>query len=481
MGFFFVKENDIDLIRKYLEVKRLKEDYGIMLEAFFGKKPNILKIEKAFDSMIKKYGNPLDIVSMVRSKELNDIRVAIADEFGFANVGISIEASYMKNAATMPIVSCFRDPKATKQKKMIEASPKGFRFKKEAGMNILVFIYPGILDQDPTHGTPFTGAELTAILLHEIGHNFTFSVSRTGKVAHFFPAISTFGYILKIATDLMNLPLSMVAYISDFIMALYTPYAKEQNKEVNKQAKKINEQIEKELSKMQKNDPEEYKEYVQEMMDQMDEQRKSSKLTNTIIMRPAYIVLTFLTMAKTIKVNFLNMVLNYVTKPLGYLDERFADNFAAMYGYGPEQISGLNKLVYGSTSSYDQDIPILGHITNLIMLIPNTVCGAFDEHPNIPARYKNITRQLQKELNNPNIDEGTKKIIENQIKASDAIVEEAYKDCIKLSKCSDPSIVPKLFDYISYISLGGDFRHFIMGNTIYKDIDDKVYNGEEKK
>ena len=465
----FVNEN-----KKEIEIKKLKEEYGIVLEAFFGKKPNILKIEKAFDSILKKYGNPLDVMKITNCEELKTIKKCIKDEFGFKDVGFMFDyMNNIKNGATVPLTVTMTDPKPFQRKKSIEASKSGFRFTKEAQMCFVMIFYPGIFDQNPDHGAQLTGAELTAMMLHEIGHNFTCGVSNKYKAtAPFLPAMEMFGYILKTIGDLATLNIFDVG--NDAAMLFYS--RKQANDSVEYIATKYEKELKKELDQMKKEDPEAYKEFIDAINQGLQDDVKNKKISRTVNRLFGLIILPIRFVQ-----NVVNLLFNTLTRHLGYLDERFADSFAAMYGYGAEQVSVLNKLTYGDYEilSYDRNIPVIGHFMNLVYLIPNAVYGSFDEHPNMPARYTNIKKQMERDLNDPRVDEDTKKIIRKQIAKADQVMDESYKQFVKIQNVKNPAIIQRAFDYLLCVSLGGDLRHNYKGSDIYDDIDDMVYGRGE--
>ena len=459
-----------DAIKKskaLVEKSKLHEDTSIVNEAYFGKKPNVLKIERAFDSIFKKYCNPVRVEKIINCKEIEVIRECLKSEFGFKDIGFMINPTSVKNAGTVPLLICLSDPTIMERKKSIETSKEGIKFTKSAKMCFVIIFFAGIFDQNPDHGEPLTGGEMTAILLHEIGHNFTASLSKKyQKNAPFMPTMKTIGSILQVVTDVLTL--NAKELFGDISMVFGSP--KSQNELVEYIAKHYEKDMKKTIEKVKKENPEAYKEAMEGLVISMEKERKREKVKNTIRRTLFLPLLPLRTLQRLVHGMF-----NFLTRNLGYLDERFADNFASMYGYGPESISGLNKLTYGEVISYDETIPVLGHLTNIINMIPSIVTKAFDEHPNMPARYKNTVRELERELNSPNIDDKTKEIIRKQIKETDAIMDQSYKNFVKLSNIANPEIVFHVYDYVLCLFIGGDFRHMYQGTDIYDDIDDAVY------
>ena len=81
-----------------------------------------------------------------------------------------------------------------------------------------------------------------------------------------------------------------------------------------------------------------------------------------------------------------------------YMDEVIADSFATMYGFGADLSTGLNKL---SSSSYDKANKKYNILTGSILgLLSLALISLMDEHPVDITRFQNVYNQLEYELNN---------------------------------------------------------------------------------
>lgn len=82
--------------------------------------------------------------------------------------------------------------------------------------------------------------------------------------------------------------------------------------------------------------------------------------------------------------------------------EKTSDNFAAMYGYGPELSSALRKMErnnYGYiTPQILQHIPLIGHSFKLIEIIKNIFEEPFSTHPTSISRAKSQLKYLRNEI-----------------------------------------------------------------------------------
>ena len=168
----------------------------ILNEMYFGKLPGLVKIEDYFIKLQQKYkkSNMMQNLSAYREILKDPILLKISyelmDLFGFKEVTVTIARDDTFNAYTIPFVADDRgnsynieDEKVPFKKLQgsIIVTNSGFRFdKKKFPVNLLVVINLGILFGDKVHRLAFTIPELIAVLLHEIGHNFSLATLGTG-------------------------------------------------------------------------------------------------------------------------------------------------------------------------------------------------------------------------------------------------------------------------------------------------------------
>lgn len=112
-------------------------------------------------------------------------------------------------------------------------------------------------------------------------------------------------------------------------------------------------------------------------------------------------------------------------------DEKFADQFVVMYGYGPELISAFSKMTidYSKFEKKLVKIPVLNLFVGLKKI-------AFDfgyrnlmdmEHPPMITRMKSVIASLESDLKHtPNLSIETRKDILNQIKDCKLKIEKFY-------------------------------------------------------
>lgn len=91
----------------------------------------------------------------------------LADEFGFKELYITVIAGNERNAITPPISYAIECMPLFRLKKNLYVDKNSMKFKPESGYVLTMSIYSGLLLSDD-----FSDAEIMAVLLHEIGHNF---------------------------------------------------------------------------------------------------------------------------------------------------------------------------------------------------------------------------------------------------------------------------------------------------------------------
>lgn len=201
-------------------------------EMYFGKQIALSTIEEYFDRLKAQYknenpmGNGQTYRDLVNDPLLTKIGKEIANLFGFEEVAVTISRRQEFNAYTIPFVvdvdgNCydFEDKKVTNRQFVgaVTITNDGFMFnKKKFRTNLLVCINLGCLFK-----TPISTAELVAVLLHEIGHNFSMVVmtkNMTDRADEKFADqfASMYGYGPELASALAK---TMIHY-SDFDKSL---------------------------------------------------------------------------------------------------------------------------------------------------------------------------------------------------------------------------------------------------------------------
>ena len=106
-----------------------------------------------------------------------------------------------------------------------------------------------------------------------------------------------------------------------------------------------------------------------------------------------------------------------------YMDEVMADSFATMYGFGSELSTALNKLTGESQERANKKYNIFtGSMMGLFIL---SLISLTDEHPSDMTRYKTVYNQLEYELkNNKDLIAEDRRKIEKDMNKIKALINE---------------------------------------------------------
>ena len=330
-------------------------------ETYFGKSKELELIEKSFDKAIQSK-NKIDASS------LGTVAKQLQKKFGFDNVSIGIDKNPDLNAYTYIDIADI--------KKMRIKTSEGYKAMPGNTCNILIVYSPSMLSGI------LSGKELTAITLHEIGHQFAAKrIANSSSLRHmasYIRGLSELDKIIKIASQETN-------SIADMFMMI---------------------------------------------------RRVISKLTEDAVFAIKYVINTLILLKDIFKTptlkdtynligdsskfsRVMNYIKNYdmVKKPIRVhdLEEEMADSFATIYGYGPELASALTKIeaadIDDNFDPYDNsfyNLYIYIPIYTLLSYICTTDSGiAIQTSKRVYAQL--LT--LRKEINDINTDAKTKKRI----------------------------------------------------------------------
>ena len=330
-------------------------------ETYFGKSKELEIIEKSFDKAIQSKDK-------IDASSLGIVAKQLQKKFGFDNVSIGIDKTPGLNAYTYIDIADI--------KKMKIKTSEGYKALPGNTCSILVVFSPAMLSG------VLSGKELTAITLHEIGHQFAskriLNSSSLRYMASYIRGLSELDKIIRIASQETN-------SIADMFMMI---------------------------------------------------RRVISKLTEDAVFAIKYVINTLILLKDILKTPTLkdtynligdstksNRIMNYIKnfdkikKPIKVhdLEEEMADSFATIYGYGPELASALTKI---EASDIDEEFdPYDNSFYNLYIYIPiytllSYICTS-DSGIAIQTSRRVYAQllTLRKEMNDINTDAKTKKRI----------------------------------------------------------------------
>lgn len=330
-------------------------------ETYFGKSKELEIIEKSFDKAIQSKDK-------IDASSLGIVAKQLQKKFGFDNVSIGIDKTPGLNAYTYIDIADI--------KKMKIKTSEGYKALPGNTCSILVVFSPAMLSG------VLSGKELTAITLHEIGHQFAskriLNSSSLRYMASYIRGLSELDKIIRIASQETNSIADMFMMIRGVI----------------------------------------------------------SKLTEDAVFAIKYVINTLILLKDILKTPTLkdtynligdstksNRIMNYINnfdkvkKPIRVhdLEEEMADSFATIYGYGPELASALTKI---EASDIDEEFdPYDNSFYNLYIYIPiytllSYICTS-DSGIAIQTSRRVYAQllTLRKEMNDINTDAKTKKRI----------------------------------------------------------------------
>ena len=382
-------------------------------EVYFGKTKEILAIEKQLDLVRNKYMNRyLTNVFVNNDQDLLKLNRMIEDYFGFGCFSLNIINEPTINAFTIPIDFRIREGGSGKIKSDLIVDKNSFKFNKSADYTCMVYIYSGVI-----FNSEFTTGEIMAMILHEIGHNFYSAINNSGNgvMVDLYMSLKIIYDIYLIFVGLISNPSISLTGSIDLLIST-DDYYKFKEK-IKKTLRQNNNLIIKLID-------------IYKWFESLANTAKLS-IINIIDMASIGLLYPIAGVLNTINLNLLSLLF----LPMRYKNERTADNFATMYGYGPDHISLHNKmssLNIKQTSKIKNlymKIPLLSNLYALNVNIGTIMVTAFDEHPIGISRCSDQINMLRRELEKSDIDPKMKKAIQEDIKACELNI----KDIINIS------------------------------------------------
>lgn len=378
----------------------------VLNEAYVGKTKELKKMELLIDKIRKKYIPILGgsgfygAASMFNtqiegSAEWQELRKSFEDTFGFYSVSLILDStSELPNAYTVPVNIALdanvRAPFA------LEVNGKGIMYDKKQRFCTIIVVYASLF-----FSQRLSSAEVLAVLLHEVGHNFN-----TAVLPAFMPTPILLLLCISQTLEYMN-PIATIK----LILYIFTP------------------------GRMLHNSVQEYIQKNPGLLlckRMLDSAFQMLSYINSFILKIAYPVAK-LSHIKTISL-FLRVPHILAMKLISanvfsYHQETFSDSFATLMGYGPELQSALVKMDdvidegIGTDDAFKR-IPFIGHWLGLNEYVWDHFASMIDGHPNMNARIKTSISILEKDLEDPRIDKKTKYVIKDDLKKLNKIYDK---------------------------------------------------------
>lgn len=406
----------------------------ILQELYIGKTPELLEIESLIHKIRSDNTEATFLTDPTYSKDMKRINRIFEDLFGFELFSITIIRSSSTNAFTMPISSALDImPQYRVKENLLVSNSKGFKYKKEAGYCCLVFMYNSLL-----FNKEFSDAEILAIILHEIGHNFQSVINDTlyytsdivrilNIIAVFIEAMSRVEDLPGIISTIVGTGLGMAISTNKFKKA-YTNF----------------------MNEIMENDN------LQIIVSISDIINRSVEEVKMNIRYLSNLVLRYGNIPGILK----SCILSKVSNPFGKTGEEVADSFATIYGYGPEISSAMLKFETIISGPYAKQLlwscPLIGQLLAIYDLPLHILLTAFDEHPSGIQRAQLAKSNLERELKQSYMDPAMKAKLKKDISDIDDAISEYKKACRNIK---NPNAIHTAWYNVMYeIGKGGNTK-----------------------
>jgi len=404
--------------RALLEQKSDQAFIQAVNEVYFGRTASINSLFNAycdwrepFISSTKYYTGEY---KNVYNKDMQVFRDMVCKQFGFKTFSYNVLPMAEPNSFTLG--SFFPLSNRTPDKIIIDKN--GYRFKDNTIVSSIVAVFPELI-----FNPEYSNEENFSIFLHEIGHNFQSAANNT-----------MFG--LTVGEDII---LAFMGALPSLL--LYNDYTYTAVNFIQNKLSDI-----KVLSTLYA--------CVSMIIYALTRCKTFIQGWSSVLLIPIGGILSF---AKRLE-SFLRSILN-LSAIRGYYGERFADGFAASYGFGEALSSALRKMdtVITAEPTVDDLInkaPIIGHIMNAACLPGMMLCGIIDVHPNTASRCYSVIKDLKTDLNDPSLSPELKKQLKKEI---DSYENTMHKFFDVATKAENPRLLPTIIQKWMY-EKGGDLK-----------------------
>jgi hypothetical protein len=398
-------------------------------EAFVGKTHELLLAEQYIAQLREKYmvkdngyyelAKSLGNINM--DPLLRKIEECLEKEFGFTNV-------YIMVSLTVAEAQCITFPvhyNVAKYKEISEAFKNkntGIKFDPKDDLAVIVCITSSML-----FFPAFSHAEVLAVLLHEIGHNFEVPLLNNTFIPSCFKVYGD--VFIRYITVSENMVDTITGIVVTMLFGLSSNYMVEVSK------KNTNKGIHYVIDGVFL-----AKDLIFNVLGKLSTGMVDFIWRDIIGLNPVFLQSWSLTQAINITIQRLCKLFKKEPLKLTYIlsnkiSEKTADRFAAYYGYGTELSTALMKLTDTNGSKYSKymggidlqsaarEIPVLGHYIGFCNFMTTEVFGIMtDPHPTSMERGKDMLMTLKKDLKRSDISPKMRK----QLSAEVAKMEATY-------------------------------------------------------
>lgn len=420
----------------------LAEDGNFILnEMYKGKTKSLLELEKMIDENRQKYYRNFRVSSSTYTdKDFIKIGNKIAEIFNFKLVDFNLVNDPAPNAFTIPAGFSFAY-NASNITNKIETDGNELRFKNKS-LCAVIRATTGLWFNEL-----FTSGEVTAIILHEVGHNFQQEVNKNLKT--FMSCV----WIVSLATNISTGQFNAILYNDSEIRAYVNDWAKNN----------IFGSIIKIGSAIRGIDRAIYYELM--------------SLVNLFTLGLPTSIISLSNLLLSAIYNPTATAISIIVSPMKKGAENVSDTWASDHGYGPELISALSKMSLDPDAAgsaigrLSKKLPLFDSLCTLFGLPAMILGNLIAAHPIPPKRAANIVSDLRRELRRSDVSPQMKKEIEKQIEEIEILVNQ-------MTKCDNPLQGTALRKFIFKLNadLESDPKGFIQKTFSSKDYMKEEYD-----
>lgn len=356
-------------------------------EAYIGKTDTLLEIEKQFEAIRENTKVGQDIAAKPEVQKLNRL---VEKQFGMDIFSFRVDQESKLNGYTNIIANKFDISLEIDMKKLIVGSQdSGYRFKKNNNLCIVTTFSSGLLYKEN-----ITGEELTAVLLHEIGHNFADCLDEQIRLANRKVIKSYYQYLVMKAAIIFG-----------------RKYRKALERNTNEYERKNTQKVNKDSK-------------IRGWLKGLASIKYSfTSFCGEVFRKLLYSKFKAMDYSDKKKVEAAEKKTGIKTNA-DRKNEVFADKFAAVYGYGLALGTGLYKM---DTHKSKADKFIAKVFSDKINENFEMLCNQFflhDCHPALIQRVNAVVHTLRAELAKEDLDPKVKEVLSKQLDQLESFIKE---------------------------------------------------------
>lgn len=445
-------------------------------EYYFGGNSALTKAEGCLERLKNDFLNPMTATQDFTVHPANiELKKCLCEVFGFEDILLDMTVTGTPAIFTLPVRLDFDTVKDNlKGSKYLTTNKYGIAFTKKAHCVPFIKFNPSVFLT-----MKFTAREALAVILHEIGHNF---FPRETKRSVFMGLMATtriMNYVLSCAdagkpVDYNHIASAILVEVYPYNVAISGLNVISNFLRKNPVTKPVVTFLNLALEAFL------VAKHEMEALDALliifqDLGGSWARTLNSYVLRNAFNILSF---------GWIDNVF------LSYANEKFSDNFATSYGYGPDLVTALGKLEqYFIDSGYTAST-VLSEIVKKdpsgSLRFALTVCSLpkmvlshalMDCHPDTDARVIDQLKMLRSELNRQDLKPQTRKMLMDDLQK----METAHNRYFHPQTSDDAGVRFKKLISRSSMWYGGDLREIINSTKNYdwSQITKAIFNGKK--